>query len=104
MKLKMYALFEPGGRQVRGFSYGKLVEVRYIDVVRTDTESANREKFIEMLRDTQNEMEPSMFRQCRIGHVDENDVGQYFDPLEFLQNNGNMREHSEPRSDSQSAG
>ncbi len=103
MKMKKYAIFEPGGRQVRGFSYGKLVEVRYIDVVRTDTESADREEFIEMLRDTQKKMEASMFRQCRIGHVDKNDVGEYFDPLEFLQNNGIMREHSAPRSESQTA-
>ena len=94
MKMKKYALFEPGGRQVRGFSYGKLVEVRYIDVVRTDTEAADREEFLEILRDAQKEREPSDFRQCRIGHVDENDVGEYFDPLEFLENDGKMHEPS----------
>ena len=50
MKKKQFALFEPGGRQVRGFSYGKLVEVRYLDVVPVGIESSSRQDFLEQLR------------------------------------------------------
>ena len=37
MRELRYVLFEPGGRQVSGYSYGKLVERRYIDLVPTDS-------------------------------------------------------------------
>ena len=80
MKSQKYVLYEPGGRQARGFAYGKLVEVRYVDVVRTDIESGEREGFLEMLEPLQREY----LRDCRVGYVDEIGVGDYCDALDFL--------------------
>ncbi len=82
MKMKKYALFEPSGRQVRGFSYGKLVEVRYLDVVRTGIESPDREAFIEMVK--QRQVTDEEMRECRIGYVDDKGVGTYYGWQEFL--------------------
>ncbi len=82
MTRKQYVLYEPGGRQVRGFAYGKLVEVRYIDVVRTDIESSNREEFIKMVE--QKQLTDEELRECRIGYVDDKGVGTYCSWQEFL--------------------
>ncbi len=82
---------------VRGISYGKLVEVRYLDVIRTEHESPDLDAFLAILRQVQSETDPADFSQCRVGHVDENGVGLYYDPLEFLAREGNMDNYSEPR-------
>ena len=75
-----YVLFEPGGRQVRGYESGQLTEVRYIDVVRTDIESADREEFLSMIKD----LDCEFLKRCRVGYVDEHGVGRYCDPLDFI--------------------
>ena len=79
---------------VRGISYGKLVEVRYLDVVRTGIESPNLAEFITLLE--QQRLSEEDLRECRVGHVDENGVGLYYDPLEFLANDGVMDQPSQP--------
>ena len=88
MKRKRYVLYEPGGRLARGFAYGKLVEVRYIDVVRTDIQSLDRKELIQLIKQAQLTKED--LRECRVGYVDDNGVGDYFDALEFLANDGTM--------------
>ena len=82
MRQKSYALFEPGGRQVRGFSYGKLVEVRYLDVVPTGIESPDRDEFIQLVGQAQ--LSADDLRECRIGYVDDKGVGNYYSWQEFL--------------------
>ncbi len=82
MRKKKYALFQPGGRQVRGFSYGKLVEVRYLDVVPTGIESPDRDEFIQMVE--QAELNDEDMSECRVGYVDDNGVGEYCSWQEFL--------------------
>ena len=82
MNTRTYALFKPGGRVVRGISYGKLVEVRYVDVVRTDIESPDREEFIKLVNSQQ--LTEEDLRECRIGFVDDNGVGEYCSWQEFL--------------------
>lgn len=94
MNRKKYALFEPGGRQVRGFAYGKLVEVRYIDVVRTGIESPDREVFIELVAKVRFSEEE--LRERRVGYVDENGVGVHYDADEFLRRGGNVDDYREP--------
>ena len=67
---------------MRGFSYGKLVEVRYLDVVRTGIESPDRDAFINLVEAQDfTEDELSAFR---IGYVDDKGVGDYFGWQEFL--------------------
>ena len=83
MTKKHYVLFEPGGRQVRGFSYGKLVEVRYIDVVRTGIESPDRDEFIQLVEQAQ--LSEEELRECRVGYVDDKGVGDYCSWQEFLE-------------------
>ncbi len=83
MKSQMYVLYEPGGRQARGYSYGKLVEVRYVDVVRTDIESITRDEMIDKLKPLDREY----LRECRVGYVDDMGVGEYCDALDFLDGN-----------------
>lgn len=80
MKLQKFVLYEPGGRQARGFAYGQLVEVRYVDVVRTEIESSEREEFLDMLEP----MDREYLRECRVGYVDDVGVGDYRDALDFL--------------------
>lgn len=82
MSRKQYALFKPGGNVVRGFRYGKLVEVRYVDVVRTGIESPDREEFISMVKAQQ--LTDEDLRECRIGYVDDKGIGEYFSWQEFL--------------------
>ncbi|MDE2638839.1 MAG: hypothetical protein OXI30_20915 [Chloroflexota bacterium] len=82
MKAKTYALVEPGGRQVRGFGNGNLVEVRYIDVVRTGIQSPDRDQFIQLVEQAQ--LSEEELRECRIGYVDDNGVGEYRSWQEFL--------------------
>ena len=82
MKIKTYALFEPGGRQARGFSYGKLVEVRYLDVVPIGIESPDRDEFIQLVE--QAKLTDEELRECRIGYVDDKGVGDYCSWQEFL--------------------
>lgn len=82
MKTKKYALYEPGGRVARGFAYGKLVEVRYVDVVRTDVASPDRDEFIHLVEQAQ--LSEEELRECRVGYVDDNGVGNYYDWQEFL--------------------
>ena len=82
MSTKTYALFEPGGRVVRGYSYGKLTEVRYLDVVRTGIESPDREEFIELVKAQR--LTDEELRDCRVGFVDDKGVGTYCDWQEFL--------------------
>ena len=94
MTRKQFVLYEPGGRQVRGFAYGKLVEVRYIDVIRTGIESPDREKFIQLVEEAQ--LTDEDLRECRIGYVDDKGVGLYYDAREFLKHDGRMDGYSEP--------
>jgi len=75
--VKKYVLFVPGGRQVRAYSYGKLVEVRYIDVLPTGIESPDRDLFLQKLR--QKNLSDDYLRDCRVGYVDDNGVGIYCD-------------------------
>lgn len=82
MKTKTYVLYEPGGRVARGFAYGKLVEVRYVDVVRTDVASPDRDEFIHLVEQAQ--LTDEHLRECRVGYVDDNGVGNYCDWQEFL--------------------
>jgi hypothetical protein len=82
MRNKQYVLFEPGGRQVRGFSYGKLVEVRYLDVIPAGVESPDREEFIALVR--AQELSDEDLREYRVGYVDDNGVGDYCSWQEFL--------------------
>ncbi len=82
MKTKTYVLYEPGGRVARGFAYGKLVEVRYVDVVRTDVASPDRDEFIHLVEQAQ--LTEEDLRECRVGYVDDNGVGNYCDWQEFL--------------------
>jgi len=82
MNRKQFVLYEPGGRVARGFAYGKLVEVRYIDVVRTGIESADRDAFIQLVEQAQ--LSEEELRECRIGYVDDKGVGTYHGWQEFL--------------------
>ncbi|MDE2748428.1 MAG: hypothetical protein OXI34_05660 [Chloroflexota bacterium] len=82
MNRKQFVLYEPGGRVARGFAYGKLVEVRYIDVVRTGIESADRDEFIQLVEQAQ--LSEEELRECRIGYVDDKGVGTYHGWQEFL--------------------
>ena len=82
MSRKQFVLFEPGGRVVRGYSYGKLTEVRYIDVVRTGIESPDRDEFIQLVK--QQQLSDEEWRECRIGYVDDNGAGAYYGWQEFL--------------------
>ena len=82
MMRKKYVLYAPGGRQFSGYSYGKLVERRYIDVVRTGIESPDRDEFIQLVEQAQPSEEE--LRECRIGYVDDNGVGDYSSWQEFL--------------------
>lgn len=82
MNRKQYAMFKPGGNVVRGFRYGKLVEVRYVDVVRSGIESPNREEFIALVKAQQ--LSDEDLRECRIGYVDDKGVGEYCSWQEFL--------------------
>ncbi len=75
-------MFEPGGRQVRGYDYGKLVEVRYIDVVPTGIEAPERETFLQQIR--QQRLSEEYLRACRVGYVDDNGVGIYCDAYDFV--------------------
>ena len=83
-----YVLFEPGGRTVRGFEDGKLVEVRYLEVVRSGIESYSKQDFLLQLRAALDEFGTDRIRECRVGYVDDNGVGDYYDALEFLANDG----------------
>ena len=82
MKTRIYALFKPGGRVARGFAYGKPVEVRYVDVVRTDIESPDRDEFIHLVEQAQ--LTEEDLRECRVGYVDDKGVGEYCSWQEFL--------------------
>ena len=82
MNRRQFVLYEPGGRVARGFAYGQLVEVRYVDVVRTDIQSPDREEFIAMVK--AQELSDEDLRDCRIGYVDDKGVGDYCSWQEFL--------------------
>ncbi len=88
MKTSQYVLFELGGRTVRGFEDGKLVEVRYLEVVRSGIESYSRQDFLLQLRAALDEFGTDRICECRVGYVDGNGVGDYYDALEFLANDG----------------
>ena len=94
MMKKHFRLYRPGGRHVSGYRFGKLVERRYIELVPTDTASPDLKSFLDMLRDVHGETDDETFGQCRVGFVDEKGVGRYYDPLDFLKNEGNMPEPS----------
>ena len=79
---KKYVLFKPGGRQVSGYSYGKLVERRYIDIIPTEIASPDRDTFIQLVEKQQ--LTDEELRECRIGYVDDNGVGDYSSWQEFL--------------------
>lgn len=79
---KEFVLFKPGGRQISGYSYGKLVERRYIDVVPTSIASPDRDEFIQLVDEQQ--LTDEELRECRIGYVDNNGVGTYYGWQEFL--------------------
>jgi hypothetical protein len=82
MTRKQYVLYEPGGNVARGFAYGKLVEVRYVDVIPTGIESPDREEFIALVK--AQELSDEDLRECRIGYVDDKGVGEYCSWQEFL--------------------
>ena len=82
MTRKQYVLYEPGGNMARGFAYGKLVEVRYVDVVRTAIASPDRDEFIQLVEQAQ--LSEEELRECRIGHVDDKGVGDYCSWQDFL--------------------
>lgn len=82
MNRKQFVLFKPGGRVVRGYAYGELTEVRYIDVVRSGIESPDRDEFIQKVE--QSQLTGEELRECRIGYVDDNGVGDYCSWQEFL--------------------
>lgn len=67
---------------MRGFAYGKLVEVRYVDVIRTDIQSPDRDEFIRLVEQAQ--LSEEELRDCRIGYVDDKGVGDYCSWQEFL--------------------
>ena len=96
MMKKYFRLYRPGGRHVSGYRFGKLVQRRYIDLVATDTASPDLETFLEMLREVHGETDDETFGQCRVGYVDDKGVGLYYDPLEFLENEGSMPEYTLP--------
>ncbi|MDE2776011.1 MAG: hypothetical protein OXI77_08740 [Chloroflexota bacterium] len=93
---KQYVLYVLGGRQVSSYSFGKLVQRRYIDLIPSEIASQDLNAFLVMLRDAQNEMDTAGFSQSRVGHVDNNGVGQYYDAREFLKSEGRMDGYSEP--------
>lgn len=103
MMRKKYVLYVLGGRQVSSYSFGKLVERRYIDLIPCEIASQDLNAFLVMLRDAQNEMDATAFSQSRVGHVDENGVGLYYDAREFLKRDGEMDEYSEPEPLSEAA-
>lgn len=86
-----YVLFEPGGKTMSGYSFGKLVEVRYLEVVRSGIESYSKQDFLLQLRAALDEFGTDRIRECRVGYVDDNGVGDYYDALEFLANDGSMQ-------------
>ena len=98
MTSKQYVLYALGGRQVSSYRFGKLVERRYIDLVPTDTASADLDIFLAMLGDRQQATDAADFGHCRVGYVDENGVGRYYDASEFLANHGIVDRYIEPNS------
>ncbi|MCY3917838.1 MAG: hypothetical protein OXG49_17695 [Chloroflexi bacterium] len=82
MNRKRFVLFKPGGRVVRGYSYGELSEVRYLDVVPIGIESPDRDEFIQLVEQAQ--LTEEELRECRIGYVDDKGVGDYCSWQEFL--------------------
>ena len=66
----------------RGFVYGKLGEIRYIDVVRTGIASPDRDEFIQLVE--QARLSDEELRECRIGYVDDKGVGDYCSWQDFL--------------------
>ncbi|MCY3978760.1 MAG: hypothetical protein OXG23_11740 [Chloroflexi bacterium] len=103
MMRKRYVLYVLGGRQVSSYSFGKLVERRYIDLIPSEIASQDLNAFLVMLRDAKNEMDETAFSQSRVGHVDENGVGRYYDACEFLKSEGRMDEYIEPEPLSEAA-
>ena len=96
MKESRYVLFEPGGLTFSGYEYGKLVERRYIELERTDIQSANLEEFLRLLRAALDRYGVERLNDCRVGYVDDNGVGKYYDPIEFLENQGEMDKGTVP--------
>lgn len=96
MTKSKYVLFEPGGLTASGYSFGKLVEVRYLEVVRSGIESYDRQDFLRQLRAALAEFGAEKIRECRVGFVDDNGVGDYYDALEFLANDGIMESSAIP--------
>ena len=82
MNRKQFVLYEPGGRVARGFAYGQLVEVRYVDVVRTAIASPDRDEFLELVE--QARLTEEELNDVRIGYVDDKGVGDYCSWQEFL--------------------
>ena len=82
MRPKQYVLYEPGGRKIRGFDNGQLVETRYIEVVPTDIASPDRDEFIQMVKQAQ--LTEEELGECRIGYVDKSGAGDYCSWQEFL--------------------
>ena len=82
MSRKQFVLYKPGGRVVRGYSYGNLTEVRYLDVVPTGIESPNRNEFIQLVEQAQ--LTEEELGDCRIGYVDDKGVGDYTSWQEFI--------------------
>lgn len=96
MKESRYVLFEPGGLTFSGYEYGKLVERRYIELEPTQIQSANLEEFLNLLRAVLDRYGVEKLNDCRVGYVDDNGVGNYYDPVEFLENNGEMEKVASP--------
>lgn len=88
MKTSQYVLFEPGGLTFSGYEYGKLVERRYIELEPTQIQSANLEEFLNLLRAALDRYGVEKMNDCRVGYGDDNGVGNHYDALEFLANDG----------------
>ncbi len=73
---------------MRGYSFGKLVEVHYLEVVRSGIAAYSKQDFPLQLRAALDEFGTDRIRDCRVGYVDDNGVGNYYDALEFLANDG----------------
>ncbi len=68
--------------RIRGYDDGQLAEVRYIDVVRSEIASPDRQQFIKLVQQAQ--LTDEDLSDCRIGYVDANGVGDYASWQKFL--------------------
>lgn len=82
MNEKRYVLFEGGGRKVRGFDQGKLVEVRYFELVPTDIAAPDRDEFIDLVEDQR--LTSDELAQIRVACFDDKGDRKFFRWSEFI--------------------